>query len=129
MMEDVSYLIDAGNAATAYKLLSRWRGAGRVMELPQPVLEKLMRGLLECREYAAAATVMEEHLRRFTKGRIGVRLNLAKVFHRCRQRRGVAGVGQGHEARLFEGSPVEVTLIARFKNGIHPDIRGEKRGN
>ncbi len=78
--QNLEQLITDGRYATAVKLLSRLRKNGNAPELGQPLLGKLIRGLLGAKEYSSATKLMAEHIRRFPQNRVKLQLNLAKVL-------------------------------------------------
>lgn len=77
---DIEALLEQGQYETALKLMGKHQSAGNQLELPQPLLESLMTQILAAKEFEQAIPFMSEHIRRFSKGRVSVQLNLAKVL-------------------------------------------------
>jgi thioredoxin-like negative regulator of GroEL len=87
---DVEQLLEAGNVATAIKLMNKLRQSGVVPQLPQPALGKLVRELLAAKQFEAAIPWMAEHIQRFPTGRAPLQLNLAKIYlHTERPRKAI----------------------------------------
>lgn len=79
-MDDVERLIADGNYRAGLKLLRKLRETQPALELSQPTLAQVMRGLLADQDYEQAAAVMEEHIRRFANNRSTVQLHLARIL-------------------------------------------------
>lgn len=78
--DSVNDLIRAENFAVAVKMISKLRKSGSDFQLAQPVLFKLIRGLLASKHFAAALPFMVEHVQQFSAGRQTLQLNMAKVL-------------------------------------------------
>lgn len=77
---DIAELIAAQNYQTALKMMDKLRRSDSQVELPQPVLGQLMRGLLKEQDYPNAIAIMQEHIARFAEGRAAVQLALCKTL-------------------------------------------------
>lgn len=85
---DLERLFGDGQYGTAIKLIRKVQQGGTEVELSQPTLAQLIRGLLGQQSYEAAIPFMEEHARRFAVRREAMLLTLAKtLLHLERPRR------------------------------------------
>ncbi len=77
---EVVKLIHQSKFVAAALMYRRVWGGGAARDLSQPLVDRLMRGLLAEKQFDLAAPVMAEHIERFTENRLSIQLNLAKVL-------------------------------------------------
>lgn len=115
--EDLARLITEGNYTTAIKLLASLRKSGKIQDLPQNLLAKLIRDLLSAQQFAAALPFMEEHIQRFDSNRVSLQLNTAKVLIFLeRPKRALATLRNVDRNQLDESSRANWRKLAAHAN-------------
>lgn len=112
--DDLQQLFDAGQYATAVKLIEKHKSSGNPIELSQPILAKLVRGLLGARSYEVAVPYMQEHAQRFSVARVPMLLNLAKtLLHLEKPRKAQKALRTAQKLEMDEKSKQQWRTLAK----------------
>jgi membrane associated rhomboid family serine protease len=110
---EVMKLIDREHYTAAGQMYQRVQVLEPHQLLPQPKLDRLMRGLLTDKQYELSIPVMAEFAKRFTDNRLAVQLNLAKVLiHLQRPTKAIAVLRGVDRSRLDDAQKASFQKLA-----------------
>ena len=121
---EVVKLIHQSKFVAAALMYRRVWGGGATRDLSQPLVDRLMRGLLAEKQFDLAAPVMAEHVERFTENRLSIQLNLAKVLlHLQRPSKAVAVLKSIDRTKLDAAQkPIFQKLASHAKSQLEAGV-------